>query len=122
MPELIVPEPPPPTHVPEIEKQPAVRLRPLSRVEVAPEVSEREPPVSVRPAELARPAVERPVNVDVALVLVALKEGAVTRPVNTPAPVTESGVPGVVVPMPKRPPLVIRARSVLLVPSTRLAL
>jgi hypothetical protein len=32
-------------------------------------------------------------RVEVAVVLVAVKIGAVTVPVNTPAPVTESGVP-----------------------------
>src|SRR3989344_1317899 len=35
---------------------------------------------------------------------VAVKRGAVTTPVKTPAPVTESGVPGEVVPTPTFPP------------------
>ena len=34
---------------------------------------------------------------------VALKLVKVSGPVNTPAPVTESGVPGVEVPIPRRP-------------------
>ena len=42
-------------------------------------------------------------NEETRVVDVALKYGAVTRPVNTPAPVTESGVPGVVVPIPTFP-------------------
>ena len=46
-----------------------------------------------------------PANVDVAVVLVALNVGDVTVPVKTPAPVTESGVPGDVVPMPRLPTL-----------------
>ena len=40
---------------------------------------------------------------EVAAVSVAVKNGAVTCPVNTPLPVTASGVPGLVVPMPNDP-------------------
>jgi hypothetical protein len=44
-----------------------------------------------------------PEKVEVAVEEVALKRGAVTVPVKTPAPVTERGVPGEVVPMPRKP-------------------
>lgn len=43
-----------------------------------------------------------PAMVDVADVEVALKEVKVKEPVNTPAPVTAKGVPGVVVPIPTK--------------------
>ena len=44
-----------------------------------------------------------PEKVEVALVEVAIKMGAVTVPVKTPAPFTPKRVPGVVVPMPTLP-------------------
>ena len=46
-----------------------------------------------------------PCNEVEAVVEVAMKFGAVTVPVNVPAPVTERGVPGVEVPIPKLPAL-----------------
>lgn len=54
-------------------------------------------------------------KVEAARVEVATNVGAVTIPVKTPAPVTESGVPGVDVPMPTLPRLSI------LILSTRLS-
>ena len=54
------PPPPPPTHVPPIEKQPAVRLMPFARLDEAVELERIEPPESKMPLEEARPAVWRP--------------------------------------------------------------
>src|SRR3989344_2969823 len=78
--------------------------------------ADRVVPTDVDPVMEADPAMEilsviynerlartPPLNVEVPAVLVALKMGAVTVPVKRPAPVTESGVPGVVVPMPRFP-------------------
>ena len=63
-----------PVQLPEVEvsaqlpftaKQPAVRLKPLFAVEVAPEVRRRLPLVMVRPFDEERPVVCTPANVDV---------------------------------------------------------
>ena len=59
------------------------------------------PPLKVE-VELVPVTLSTPANVEVA-VEVPLRVVKVRGPVNTPAPVTESGVPGVVVPMPNSP-------------------
>ena len=72
---------------------------------------EMEPAVMVTPPVEERPAVETPaVKVEVA-VPVALIERTVVVPVMTAWPVTERGVPGVVVPMPRLPAESILALS-----------
>ena len=48
-----------------------------------------------------------PAMVEVAVVEVAVNDGTVRSPVKTPAPVTERGVPGDVVPIPTLPPFEI---------------
>jgi len=77
-----------------IAKQPEESVTPWFKVEVA-------VPVWLK-LRTERP----PWKVEVAVVEVALYAGAVTVPVNTPAPVTASGVPGEVVPTPTFPWLV----------------
>ena len=52
--------------------------------------------------ELTPLTVMNPPNVEVPVVLVATKYGAVTEPVKIPAPVTASGTPGVVEPIPTK--------------------
>ncbi len=61
------------------------------------------PPVIVRPADDERPAVEIPPAKVEEAVEVATIERTVVVPVMTAWPVTDSGVPGVVVPMPMLP-------------------
>ena len=80
----------------------------LARVEMrSPPPEMTNPPAMVEEAEvLVTPRVPTdspPAKVLVAVVEVALKVGAVTRPVKTPAPETANGVPGVVVPTPTFP-------------------
>ena len=60
------------------------------------------PPLKVL-VELVPVTLRNPAIVDVPVVEVVENVGNVTVPVNTPAPVTESGVPGEVVPMPVVP-------------------
>ena len=64
-----LPAAPEPRHVPEeVSKQPAVSLRPLLRVEVAPEERLIDPPVIESPLVEASPAPEiPPANVEVAV-------------------------------------------------------
>ena len=62
------------------------------------------PPLKVE-VELVPVTLSTPANVEVA-VEVPLRVVKVRGPVNTPAPVTLKGVPGVVVPMPNSPALV----------------
>ena len=95
---------PDPTQVLFTLKHPPVRLRPLDEVEVA----------VFAPVRFRYVAANPPLNVEVELVPVTLRKPArdevavevpvrvvkVRGPVNTPAPVTDNGVPGVVVPMP----------------------
>ena len=98
-----LPPPPPETQVPPTEKQPWVMLIPLLNVEEAEEEERIEPPVIVRPCVEERPAVVTPpTNVDDA-VEVETMERTVVVPVMTALPVTDSGVPGVLVPMPRLP-------------------
>ena len=80
-------------HTPFTDRHPPVIFKPLANVLVA--VVD-----ATFKVETERP----PRKVDVAEVFVALKRGAVTVPVNVPAPFIESLVPGVVVPTPKLVP------------------
>jgi hypothetical protein len=88
----------------------------LGRVEIVRPCEERVSPAKVEVAVVEKRVAERPppnvevpcpaptviaaAKVEVAVVEVATKFGAVTVPVKTPAPVTESGVPGELVPIP----------------------
>ena len=78
----------------------------FKRFAVVEPVTERLPPMVWESATV------RPWNVEDAEVDVAMNCGAVTGPVNTPAPVTERAVPGVVVPIPTLPCSSILTRSV----------
>ena len=94
--------------IPAEEERPAAWIPPV-KVEVAVDVFEIEPPEMRRPAEEERPAVAMPpVNVEVpvprtSMVLVATRAVTVVVPEMTALPFTESGVPGVVVPIPRKP-------------------
>ena len=58
---------------------------------------------AMRPLDVVKKVEDAYGKVEERVVEVAVKSGAVTVPVKTPAPVTESGVPGVEVPMPTVP-------------------
>ena len=102
MPDAVTEETP---HVPLIEKHPLVRLSPFANDDVAVVLVilsrfAASPPVKVD-VEFIPVTVRMPASVDVA-VEVPLNVVKVRGPVNTPAPVTERGVPGVVVPSPRK--------------------
>ena len=85
-------------------------LIPPAKVEDALPLTFKTLPIVVEPVMVVLPETVNdwftlaPWKDEVAAVSVAVKNGAVTCPVNTPLPVTESGVPGEDVPIPRFPP------------------
>ena len=76
-------------------------------VEVPAPLIVKSPPIMALAVVCKDWATVKPCRVEEAVVDVAVKLRAVTLPVNTPAPVTPNGVPGLVVPMPILPALEI---------------